>query len=180
MVANAYVLMQPGNAVIYYNNGLHDQFREQDPFSRFPKISHFDADADPLNVSGGGSDLARLVEIRNTHGRGDYAERWDGTDGLFSFERTSSAITLLSNRGDAGYDSRTLTHVGFAPGTHLIELTGNASSDRVNPLRDCGDGCSFRDIPEIVTVYEEDGVSKVNVRYGNLHERERERERARD
>ena len=34
---------------------------------------------------------------------------------------------LLSNRGDAGFDSRTLTNVGFPPGTLLIELTGNAA-----------------------------------------------------
>ena len=42
-------------------------------------------------------------------------------------------IVLLSNRGDAGFDSRTLTNVGFRPGQVLVELTGNAADPQVNP-----------------------------------------------
>jgi glycosidase len=144
-VAQAYVLMQPGNAVVYFNGKEFGDNRD------FPK----DGQSDALSV-GQGSALTRLLDVRNTHGRGDYAERWIDDQGLFSFERVSSAITLLSNRGDAGYDSRTLSNVGFAPGTHLIELTGNAADPDVDP---------FNDIPEVVTVFEEGGVNKVNVRF---------------
>jgi glycosidase len=148
-VAQAYTLMMPGNTVVYFNGR---EFGNRD----FPKPGRPDA----LSVREG-SLLTRLVQARNTHGRGNYVERWDGTDGLFAFERESSAIVLLSNRGDAGFDSRTLTNVGFAPGTLLVELTGNAADARVNPDRGGGN----RDIPQVVQVFGEDGVSKVNVRF---------------
>lgn len=147
--AQAYTLMMPGNTVVYFNG---KEFGERD----FPKPGRNDA----LSVRKG-SLLTRLVEARNTHGRGNYVERWDGTDGLFAFERESSAIVLLSNRGDAGFDSRTLTRVGFAPGTLLIELSGNAADPRVNPDR----GGGRRDIPQVVRVFSEGGVNKVNVRF---------------
>ena len=140
--------MMPGNTVVYFNGR---EFGNRD----FPKPGRTDA----LSVRDG-SLLTRLIQARNTHGRGNYVERWDGTDGLFAFERQSSAIVLLSNRGDAGFDSRTLTQVGFAPGTLLLELTGNAADPRVNPDRG-----GRRDIPEVVRVFGENGVSKVNVRF---------------
>jgi glycosidase len=146
--AQAYTLMMPGNTVVYFNG---KEFGERD----FPKPGRSDA----LSVRKG-SLLTRLVAARNSHGRGNYVERWDGTDGLFAFERESSAIVLLSNRGDAGFDGRTLTNVGFAPGTLLIELTGNASDARINPDRG-----GRRDVPEVVRVFNEGGVNKVNVRF---------------
>jgi len=148
-VAQAYTLMMPGNTIVYFNGREFGDNRD------FPKPGRSDA----LSV-GRGSLLTRLVEARNTHGRGNYAERWDGTDGLFAFERQGAALVLLSNRGDAGFDSRTLTNVGFAPGTLLIELTGNAGDPDVNPERGGG-----ADVPRVVRVFQEDGVSKVNVRF---------------
>ena len=120
-VAQAYTLMMPGNTVVYFNGR---EFGNRD----FPKPGRGDA----LSVREG-SLLTRLVQARNTHGRGNYVERWDGTDGLFAFERESSAVVLLSDRGDAGFDARTLTNVGFAPGTLLTELTGNAADPRGEP-----------------------------------------------
>jgi hypothetical protein len=149
-VAHAYTLMMPGNTVVYFNGREFGNDRD------FPKSGRDDA----LSVANG-STLTRLLETRATHGRGDYAERWDGTDGLFAFERTGSAIVLLSNRGDAGFDSRTLTQVGFAPGTLLVELSGNADDPGVNPDR----GGGRRDIPQVVRVFEEGGVRKLNVRF---------------
>src|SRR5262245_22493448 len=146
--AQAYTLMMPGNTVVYFNG---HEFGQRD----FPKEGRGDA----LSV-GRGSLLTPLVAARNTHGRGNYVERWDGSDGLFACERESSAIVLLSNRGDAGFDARTLTHVGFAPGTLLLELSGNAADSRVNPDRG-----GHRDIPEVVRVFADGGVSKVNVRF---------------
>jgi glycosidase len=149
LVAQAYTLMMPGNTVVYFNGKEFGDNRD------FPKPGRGDA----LSV-GNGTVLTRLVEARNTHGRGNYAERWDGTDGLFAFERGGSALVLLSNRGDAGFDSRTLTNVGFAPGTLLVELTGNASDPAVNPDRG-----GHTDIPRVLRVFQEDGLSKVNVRF---------------
>jgi hypothetical protein len=148
-VAHAYTVLMPGNAVVYFNGREFGDNRD------FPKPGRSDA----LSV-GRGSVLTRLLSARNTHGRGNYAERWDGTDGLFAFERQGSALVLLSNRGDAGFDSRTLTHVGFRRGTLLIELTGNAADRTVNPDRG-----GHTDIPEVVRIFEEGGITKVNVRF---------------
>ena len=123
-VAQAYTLMMPGNTVVYFNGREFGDNRD------FPKPGRGDA----VSI-GNGSLLTRLLAARNTHGRGNYAERWDGTDGLFAFERQGSALVLLSNRGDAGFDSRTLTNLGFRPGTLLMELSGNAADNAVNPDR---------------------------------------------
>ena len=143
-VAQAYTLMMPGNTVVYFNGREFGDNRD------FPKPGRGDA----LSV-GRGSLLTRLLEVRNSHGRGNYAERWDGTDGLFAFERGGSAIVLLSNRGDAGFDSRTLTNVGFRPGQLLVELTGNAADPDVNPERG-----GNRDVPQVIRVFEEGGVRR--------------------
>ena len=67
---------------------------------------------------------------------------------------------LLSNRGDAEFDSRTLVNLGFRPGTLLIELTGNAADNIVNPDRG-----GHRDVPEVIRVFEEGGTAKANVRF---------------
>ncbi|MFP6577080.1 MAG: Ig-like domain-containing protein, partial [Pirellulaceae bacterium] len=144
-VAYAYTLMMPGNTVVYFNGKEFGDNRD------FPKAGR----ADALSVADG-SDLTRILKARTTHGRGNYAERWVDSDGLFSFERESSAVTLLSNRTDGGFDSRTLSHVGFAPGTYLVELTGNAADSQRDP---------FNDIPEVVQVFDDAGVNKVNVRF---------------
>jgi alpha-amylase len=149
-VAQAYTLMMPGNTVVYFNGREFGTNRE------FPKPGREDS----LSV-GNGSLTTRLVAARNTHGRGNYAERWDGTDGLFAFERQGSALVLLSNRGDAGFDSRTLVNVGFPSGALLVELSGNAADNNVNPDR----GGGRRDIPQVLRVFNEGGVSKVNVRF---------------
>lgn len=153
-VAQAYTLMLPGNTVVYFNGKEFGDNRE------FPK----DGRGDALSVKQG-STTTRLLDVRESHGRGNYVERWGGDDGLFSYERESSAIVLLSNRGDAGFDSRTLTQVGFAPGTFLIELTGNAQDPVVNPERTDQFGNHFKDIPEVVQVFNDNGVNKVNVRF---------------
>jgi hypothetical protein len=149
-VAQAYTLLMPGNTVVYFNGREFGDERD------FPKPGRGDA----VSV-GRGSLLTRLLAVRTSHGRGNYAERFDGTDGLFAFERGGSMLVLLSNRGDAGFDSRTLTHVGFRPGQLLVELSGNAADPAVNPRR----GGGQTDIPPVVRIFEEGGVSKVNVRF---------------
>ena len=142
-VAAAYTLMQPGNAVIYFNGKEFGDNRD------FPKNGRGDA-------LGGvyGNAIPGLVQIRNSHGRGNYIERWSEKEN-FAFEREASSVVLLSNRLDSGFDSRTI-QVNFAPGTKLIELTGNASNPNTDP---------FNDIPEVVEVFNDNGVNKINVRF---------------
>src|SRR5262245_55066050 len=138
-VAYACTLIRPGNAIVYFNG---HEFGNRD----FPKDGRGDA-------LGGlyGNAITRLVDIRNTHGRGNYIERWLEKE-LLAYERQGSAIVLLNNRMDAGFDSRTI-QTSFAPGTHLIELTGNAFDPTADP---------FNDVPELLTV---NGDGTVNVRF---------------
>ncbi len=115
-VAHAYVLMQPGNAVVYFNGKEHGDQRD------FPKDGRGDA-------LGGryGDTIINLVNIRNTHGRGDYRERWINED-YYAFERSGSALVLLSNRNDGGTSDWVNLLVDLPWGTPLVELTGNAAA----------------------------------------------------
>ncbi|QQE12969.1 hypothetical protein JD969_05790 [Planctomycetota bacterium] len=138
-VAHAYTLMSPGNAVVYFNAKEFGDGRD------FPKDGRGDA-------LGGvwGDTITTLNNIRNTHGRGDYRERWLEKE-LLAFERSGTSVVLLNNRTDGGYDSRTL-QVDFEPGTRLVELTGNHDKSG--------------DISEVLEVFRgNDGNSYVNVRF---------------
>lgn len=119
-VAYAYTLMRPGNALVYFNAEEFGTNRE------FPKDGRGDA-------LGGmyGNTITKLVNARNTHGRGNYLERWIDKETLV-YEREKSAIVALSNRVDNGYDARTV-QTSFPPGTRLIEMTGNADDANVDP-----------------------------------------------
>ncbi|HLX60581.1 MAG TPA: Ig-like domain-containing protein [Planctomycetota bacterium] len=141
-VAYAYVLMNPGNAIVYFN--AHE-FGDANA-RPFPKDGRGDA-------LGGmyGNTITALVDIRNRYGRGNYVERWLEKEN-FAYERSGSALVLLSNRSDAGYDSRTLL-TNFNGGTRLIELTGNAASGTSNP---------FQDVPQLLVVNND---HTVNVRF---------------
>lgn len=143
-VAHAYLLMRPGNALVYFNA---DQF--DDPLRDFPKPGRGDA-------LGGmfGDRVTTLVNLRNTHGRGDYIDRTPAGDEkeMLIYEREASALVVLSNRLDGGFDSRTV-QTGFAPGTPLVELTGNAADPAIDP---------FGDFPEVIVV-NGDGAVEVRV-----------------
>lgn len=80
--------------------------------------------------------MTTLLDIRTSHGRGDFRERWLDKE-TYVFERGNSALVGLSNRLDGGFTERRVD-VDFAWGTTLVELTGNATA--------------FTDIPELVTV----------------------------
>lgn len=139
-VAQAYVLMHPGNAVVYFNG------REFGTNRNFPK----DGRGDALGGAYGDA-VTGLVDIRNRWGRGNYVERWCEKEN-FAYERSGSCMVILSNRLDSGFDSRTLL-TNFSPGTRLVELTGNAADPWTDPTND---------IPEMVVV---NGDRTINVRF---------------
>ncbi len=139
-VAYAYTLLMPGNAIVYHNA------KERGDTGNFPQDGRGDALGGQF-----GNRITRLLSIRNTHGRGNYIERWVEKE-LFAFEREGSAVVLLNNRLDAGFDSRSL-QVSFEPGTNLVDLTGNASDPAIDPNDD---------IPELVEVAAD---RKINVRF---------------
>ncbi len=125
-VAHAYLLMRPGNALVYMNGKQAGENRS------FPQDGREDA-------LGGlyGDVITTLVNIRNTHGRGNYLDRTPGADEkeLLIYEREKSALVVLNNRNDSGFDARTV-QTSFAPGTPLIELTGNAEDGFIDPNDD--------------------------------------------
>jgi hypothetical protein len=127
-VAHAYMLTHPGNSVVYFNGKEHGDNRD------FPKDGRGDA-------LGGvfGDTVTELVEIRNTHGRGNYFERHIDQHNL-AYEREGSMLVLLNNRNDngvdgAGGDPNTpfRLNVNLPFGTHLVELTGNHVHDGLIP-----------------------------------------------
>lgn len=135
-VAYAYTLMKPGNAMVYMNA---KEFGEGRTFPYDIGGSSYSMSNDAL---GGyhGDDVAELVEIRNTHGRGDFAERWiddafdpNGFSNIYIYERENSAIVGLNSRLDSGSDERTPVQTSFAANTVLVELTGNAADATVDP-----------------------------------------------
>ncbi len=145
-VAHAYMLMHPGNAVVYLNGKEFGEERD------FPKDGRGDA-------LGGvfGETITKLVELRNSHGRGNYLERYLGKE-EFAYEREGSSLVLLSNRTDSGFDDRRLD-VNVPFGTYLVELTGNAKA--------WNDEVGNEDIPEVLQATNDsfEGQSYVNARF---------------
>lgn len=125
-VAHAYSLMRPGNQIVYFNAKEFGTGRD------FPKDGRGDA-------LGGlyGNSITTLTNLRNTHGRGNYIERWLNKENLV-YERDKSAIVALSNRTDNGFDTLTV-QTNFGAGTRLIESTGNASNAAVDPTNQIAD-----------------------------------------
>ncbi len=147
-VAYAYTLMRPGNALVYLNAKEFGEGRD------FPNDGKDDA-------LGGfyGDAITRLVGIRESHGRGNFHERWiddafnpSGFSNIYVYERENAAVVALNSRADAGFDERSPVQTGFAPGEVLVELTGNAADAAVDP---------GGDIPEAIRV---DGSGQVTIR----------------
>ncbi len=138
-VAYAYILTQPGNAIVYDNAQQFGTDRS------FPVTGRGDA------FGNYGNAITKLLSIRETHGRGDYRERWLEKE-YFAMERSKSMLVLLDNRNDGGVSDVKTMDVDFAAGTHLVELTGNAAANG---------------LPQTITVQNVGGQSKVSVQFLN-------------
>ncbi|HYO23324.1 MAG TPA: dockerin type I domain-containing protein [Lacipirellulaceae bacterium] len=123
-VAYAYTLMMPGNAIVYTNAREFGNGRD------FPRGGKDDA-------LGGfyGETVATLVELRNSHGRGNFRERWidPAFSNVYVYERSQSAVVALNSRNDSFVETRSNVATDFAQGTVLVELTGNAADPAVDP-----------------------------------------------
>jgi glycosidase len=143
-VAYAYTLMKPGNAIVYMNA---KEFGEGRTFPYDIGGSSYSMSNDAL---GGyhGDDIAELVELRNTRGRGDFKERWlddafnpNGFSNVYVYERSANAIVALNSRNDSVAQTRNGVQTDFAPSTGgnttiLVELTGNADDQAIDPVAD--------------------------------------------
>ncbi|MEQ8848741.1 hypothetical protein [Botrimarina sp.] len=130
-VAHAYTLMLPGEALVYFN-------AKAIPSDSFPQPGKLDA------LGGAyGDTITTLVGLRNSHGRGEFRERWiddafnpNGFSNFYAYERSRSAIVGLNSRNDSVALRRNGVQTDFAPGTILVELTGNAADPAVDPSGD--------------------------------------------
>jgi alpha-amylase len=111
-VAHAFILTQPGNAIVYHN--AHE-------FGGFPEDGRGDA------LGNYGSAMTKLVQIRNTHALGNYRERWLEKE-YYAMERGGSMLVALSNHNGTGVSANKTMSTDFPNGTHLVELTGNAAA----------------------------------------------------
>ena len=148
-VAQAYTLMMPGNTVVYFNGREFGDNRD------FPKPGRGDA----LSV-GRGSLLTRLLEARDV-ARPRQLRRTVGR------HRRPVRVRARRLRPRAPVQPRRrrlrqpdADERRLPAGTVLVELTGNADDPTVNPVRG-----GNRDIPQVIRVFEEGGVRKVNVRF---------------
>ncbi len=141
-VGYAYNLMRPGQANVYFNA---TEFGERT--NNFPNQGKEDA-------LGGisGNTITTLVNLRNTHGRGNFHERWiddafnaNGFSNVYVYERENSAIVALSSSTGGGFEERSPIQTGFAPNAVLVELTGNGADPQVDP---------DDNIPEVIRVNE--------------------------
>jgi hypothetical protein len=145
-VAYAYILMLPGQAVVYYNGQTIDNESGSGSSGYFPEGGASDPKDSAMGALGGvfdtnvqnsaysNLDITNLVDLRNRYGRGNYREDWIEQN-LLAFERTGSCVVMLSNCTTPGYESRSFD-VTFAPGTWLEEMTGNATSSYADPNGD--------------------------------------------
>jgi hypothetical protein len=125
-VAHAWILMRPGNAYVYYRSNEFDRTGNNNFFLKQGR-------GDAL---GGvfGNILTTLVDVRNSHGRGDFIQRWIDNEGPGGIRLASSAIYVFERQGSAvvglniGYNpgaTTRLVQTSFTSGTRLEELTGN-------------------------------------------------------
>lgn len=138
-VAHAWILTRPGNAYVYFNSHEFDRSGNNTFFLK-------DGRGDAL---GGqyGNIVTKLVDVRNSYGRGNFQERWidgGGFSNVYAYERQGSMIVGLNSALGTvtNYDQRTMGSA-FPAGTHLEEQTGNALDPSVDPLGE---------IPDVITV----------------------------
>jgi glycosidase len=131
--AFAYVLMRPGPSIVYYNSReMHDryQFRGFWPREGSPEALGVDKNGTSLNPR-----LTDLVKIANSYARGQFdILSLDGDVMIFQRSGNGSAnvVVGVNDSFANGFDTRTIS-TGFAPGTILRELTGNATDPSVDP-----------------------------------------------
>ncbi|MDK2972644.1 MAG: hypothetical protein PWP23_2399 [Candidatus Sumerlaeota bacterium] len=125
LLGHAHILTRTGYPSVYYNAAEFGDGRD------FPKPGR------PEALGNGNAHITTLVRINKEYARGGHATRWID-DTVYVYERLNACLVGLNDRGDSGYDERSVD-TSFAPGTVLVELTGNATSTTVDPNDDIFD-----------------------------------------
>ena len=117
-VAYAYMLMLPGQAVVYYNGqNFNNESSTTATTGNFPEGGASDPKDAGMGALGGNDNtnvqnsqysntpIATLVDLRNRYGRGNYHQDLIEQN-LLAYERQDSCLVLLSNSTTPGYESR--------------------------------------------------------------------------
>jgi alpha-amylase len=128
-IPHAHILTRAGYPAVYYNAKEFGDGRD------FPK----DGRGDALG-NFGGVVLPRLARINKAYADGPQFTRWIDDD-VYIYERANSMIVGLNDRGDSGFDTRSID-TAFRNVT-LVELTGNATSMSVDPNNDIFDSIAI-------------------------------------
>ena len=150
-VAQAYTLMMPGNTVVYFNGREFGDNRD------FPKPGRGDALSvrrwQPAHAADRGAQHPWPRQLRRALGRHRRAVRLRAAR-----RRRSCCSPIAATRASTAARSR---NVGFAPG----HAAGGAERQCRRSRASIPTAADRRDIPQVVRVFEEGGVSKVNVRF---------------
>src|SRR5262249_47746879 len=138
-VAYAHILTRTGFPAVYFNAQEFGTGRD------FPKGGRGGALGGEF-----GNLIPRLVDLARRYAKGAHKTGWIDQN-VYVYERSNSLLVGLNNRGDAGFDSRTV-QTDFPSGTLLVELTGQVNDPVVN---------QFGDFPGTVTV---DGSGQATIR----------------
>ena len=125
-LAHAHILTRPGFPLVYYNAKEFGTGRDFPKDGRGDALGNFNSDIIP-----------RLVQINNVYASEFHQTRWID-DNIYIYERNLLMLVGLNDRGDDGFDERTV-QTSFGEGTILTELTGNATSGTVDPFDDIAD-----------------------------------------
>ncbi|MGF1573739.1 MAG: lamin tail domain-containing protein [Sumerlaeia bacterium] len=134
-LAQAHILTRTGFPLVYYNAKEFGEGRD------FPKDGRGDA------LGNFGDTLINLLRVNDEYIRGPHATRWIDAD-TYVYERQNAALIALNDRADVGFDSRTV-QTAFAPGTVLVEVTGNATDAFVDPNDDIFDSVTVNDVGQV-------------------------------
>lgn len=149
---NAHILTRAGYPLIYYNAKEFGDGRD------FPKDGRGDA------LGNYGDTITSLTKLNKSFIKGAQYTRWIDSD-IYIYERLNTSLIGIGDRGDAGYDERTV-QTGFASGTVLVEMTGNATSAFIDPSNEIFDTVTVNASGQATI-----RVPRVKASNGNVHGR---------
>ncbi|MEM9559119.1 MAG: alpha-amylase family glycosyl hydrolase [Planctomycetota bacterium] len=132
LAQNAYILMLPGDAIVYHNGRAIPRSSGFFPREGVPVALGIDPFTGGLNDA-----IVGLNMARRQVGRGEFQPLGGSIADVLSFERrspngTPNALVAVNDRWDPGFTEVTLT-TSYTPGVQLVEVTGNASNPDVDP-----------------------------------------------
>lgn len=127
----AFVLMRPGNAIVYHHGRGVPRSGGFFPREGTPNALGHEPLGNTLDDT-----MMNLVQLRNQIGIGGYYQLNSSINDVLVFERATNGfancLVAVNDRYDAGVNAVTV-NTQYAPGTRLYEQSGNASDSLIDP-----------------------------------------------